>query len=43
MIKPITINVEDSNLAKKARGVDISPELKKEIIKNTLCDKCKYS
>jgi len=41
MIKPITINVEDSNLAKKARNVAASDELKKEIIKNTLCDKCK--
>jgi len=39
MIKPITINVEESNLAKKARKVDASPELKKEIIKNTLCQK----
>ena len=41
MIKPISISVEDSTLAKKARSVDASPELKKEIVKNTLCIKSK--
>jgi len=41
MINPITINVEESSLAKKARKVDASSELKKEIIKNTLCKECK--
>jgi len=41
MIKPISIKVEESNLAKKGKGIDISDELKKEIIKNTLCKECK--
>ena len=41
MIKPISIKVDESSLSKKSKSVDISPELKKEILKNTLCDKCK--